>query len=201
MKINNISTLFLLLTVPTVALSQYEVVIKTNVPISFINNSEEIPKNPEEPEIPPVVEEPEPPIEEPEINVSVHNITVGLHPNYAACVSKLKGYAVNSICGGIAGNYGHIDNNSIKINDVMETVGQIYGYPSSGSCVYAFQILNKNQYNSLPTSLTMQWNGTTYTGTKNNSAFPTFISYRFTSTCDMWNSWSAGTNLNIQIQQ
>jgi hypothetical protein len=187
MNIKHLSTVVFLLTCPTIAFSAYEVVIKTNVPINFINNPDETPTVPEEPE--------------PDTGLSVHNITVGLHPNYAVCVSKLKGFAINSICGGIAGNYGGIDKNSIKINDVNETVGQVYGYPSGGSCVYAFQLLNNGQYDSLPPSLSMNWNGASYTGTKSNSAFPTFISYRFTSTCDMWNSWSAGTNLNIQIQQ
>lgn len=185
MKIKHISTVLLLLSAPTIAFSQYEVVIKTDVPINFINNEEE--ETPTEPE--------------PDTGLSVYNINVGLHPNYAACVNKLKGFAINSICGGIAGNYGSIDKSSIKINDVNETVGQIYGYPSGGSCIYAFQILNNGQYDSLPASLSMNWNGSSYTGTKSNSSFPTFISYRFTSTCDMWNSWSAGTNLNIQIQQ
>lgn len=187
MKIKNISTLLILLTVPTAAFSKYDVVIQPNIPINFINQNQ----TPEAPT-------PEP---EPETGKSVHNITVGLHPNYSKCANKLKGFGINSICNAVQGSYGSIDNNVIKINGNSEIIGQVYGYPSGSSCNYAFQIMNNNQYDSLPNTLSMTWNGSSYTGTKDKAAFPSFISYRFITSCDMWNSWSTGTNLNIQTQQ
>ncbi len=133
----------------------------------------------------------------------IFNITVGLHPNYSACSIKLKGYGRNSGCNTVIGNYGNIDDNTIRINGIEETFAQIYTYKTgtSTTCTQALQVVNSGgRYDSLPSTLEMVWNGKPYVGTKNKDAYPSFSGFKFTAPCsEFFDVLPAGSTLQIKV--
>lgn len=132
------------------------------------------------------------------------NITVGLHPNYSACSIKLKGYGRNSGCNSVVGNYGSIDDTTVMINGIEETIAQIYTYKTgtSTTCTQALQIVNNGgRYDSLPNTLEMVWNGKAVTGTKNKDAYPSFSGFKFTAPCsEYFDTSTTGTALQIKVK-